>query len=91
MLILTGKEDRCLPILSPRQLTFPLQRGLLEIRLQPTEEWVPGQGELVCSRIPCCVAYSRLGNISENPLLIIAMSCQSWHTAKETKTQRGAG
>lgn len=57
----------------------------------PLEEWAPGQGDLVCSPVPCCVSHSRLGTLSENLLLIIAMSCQSWHIAKETKTQRGAG
>lgn len=73
---LDRKEDRCLPILSPKQLTFLLQRGLQEIRAQPTEEWAPDQGDPGCSRVPCCVSHSRLGSLSENPLLIIAMSCQ---------------
>lgn len=44
-----------------------------------------GPGVQSCS---CCVSHSRLGNLSENLLLIIAMSCQSWHTAKETKTPK---
>lgn len=66
------------------------ERARQEIRAQPKEEWAPGQGHSVCSRVPCCVSYCRVGTSLRMPCSE-AVSCQFWHTAKETKTQRGAG
>lgn len=78
-------------ILSLRQLTFPLQSE--QDRKSEHKPWKSGPqpGGLCVQPCPLLCVLLQDRDLSENALLRRAVSCQFWHTAKENKTQRGAG